>query len=429
MKRMSAVFAALSALVIGACGTGSDETRNASSKSIVVVGDFVANYPTMNVRGTMNAWGTTAMNLVSDHQWEAEITTPAGAQQIKFDVYGNWQENFGDSNGDHYADRDGQNIDVEGGKVLLVRFDDSTNWYWVEEKTYQANVSFALPSGVDPVAFANRQARLQLNGSDAGWYYIYVDGGSSVPYSPLSGLVLGGNYTMKFDAMVGTQRLVGEVAFTVDGSVNPLDKTMTVTEGSVDDYGSVELTVYADSWNGTELVSGTWADAGIYLGDWHAGNLLGRTGTDGKVLLSLPAGDTYLTMMVMTGSHSMASGEVYVTVVAGQTIQAALHMSSLPVVINAYYDLGMGNALYITGASDYLGNWRTAYKMSYSPWNGAWTFSKNLPVGLPFKVVRGPWVDGATISTSQVAWENGPDRIVTRPQYSYYTDISFTPSF
>jgi len=99
------------------------------------------------------------------------------------------------------------------------------------------------------------------------------------------------------------------------------------------------------------------------------------------------------------------------------------------VVIRAHYHCGFGSALYVAGASGYLGDWKDAQKMTYDPATGAWVLTRNLPVGLPCKIVRGPWVDGPTIPTSQVAWETGAARTVTPPNGYYQSEIDVYPAF
>lgn len=84
-------------------------------------------YPQMYLRGSFNGWGTTAMTLSSDYTWSYNLTAPAGGNtEIKFDVYGDWKTNFGDTNKDGWADAGGSNIVLAGGKSYKVQFNDST---------------------------------------------------------------------------------------------------------------------------------------------------------------------------------------------------------------------------------------------------------------------------------------------------------------
>lgn len=69
-----------------------------------------------------------------------------------------------------------------------------------------------------------------------------------------------------------------------------------------------------------------------------------------------------------------------------------------------------GEAAYITGNTDSLGNWETAYKMY--PQSSYWKYGAELPVGTEYKIVKDAWVDEVVISTDGVNWETGPNNVV-----------------
>lgn len=70
------------------------------------------------LRGTSNGWGATAMTRVpgSLHDWtvQADFGSAPG-ERFKFDIHGDWSENYGDQQRDGIADRDGADIPVTGG--------------------------------------------------------------------------------------------------------------------------------------------------------------------------------------------------------------------------------------------------------------------------------------------------------------------------
>lgn len=92
---------------------------------------FTSAYPSMHLRGTHNAWFAAPMSLVGDHTWA--VTVWLGGQddaRLKFDVDGTWSTNFGDSDRDGRAERDGADIRVtEGVGLYHVTFDDLTGAY------------------------------------------------------------------------------------------------------------------------------------------------------------------------------------------------------------------------------------------------------------------------------------------------------------
>ena len=429
MKR-SSIVTVLSLVHLVVCGCGGTEAQpEGLVHSSALDSTFTANHPAMHVRGTMNGWGLTAMTLVADHAWVAEITTGEGEQSFKFDVRGNWLENYGDSDRDQKVDRGGANIALESGRTLLVHLDDDSGFYWIERRTWSAEVVFGLPDGVVPQQLAGEQARLLADGQDQGWVYLYADDERGVAYSPVCCLERGGRYTLRFDSMVGTQRLVGELSWTVDGAVDPIPLELGLAVASLGDYGAVELTVLADRWENGGMVSGAYANVGVYLGDWHAGHVLGTTDSQGRLTVQLPAGEQALGLMVMTSSHSMASSMVTVAAEAGQVVQAEAHIAPITAVVRAHHDAGLGRALYLTGASDYLGDWSTASRMTYDAQGGYWSFQANLPIGLPFKIVRGPWVDAPSIDVALVEFESGGNHAVPPPHGYVTSEIDLWPSF
>jgi len=389
-----------------------------------------AGYESLYLRGTMNGWGTTPMVLLDDHAWQAEVTTGDGSdQRFKFDVYGDWSLNFGDNDGDQIADQGGQDIPLPAGKRLVVHFDDVSRFYWVEERTWQAEVSIVPPQGLNPASLRMRRAKLSIDGQPYGWNDIYVDGDHAYPYAPVCCLSLGAEARLAFDDIVDGKRLVGEASWTVDGAQDPVPVEMRLGEASLEEHGAVELTVLSDRWEWDHLVAGPFSGVGVFLGDWQAGHSLGYTDDAGRVSFMVPAGDHKISAMVMTSSHSMASAEMWLTVGAGQVVQRELHMAPITVYVHAHYDTGVGKALYITGASDYLGNWQTAARMDWNGAIGAWTYTRNLPIGAPFKVVLAPWSDEPSISTQGVQWEQGPNHTITPPNGYVSSDIAVYPSF
>lgn len=93
------------------------------------------------------------------------------------------------------------------------------------------------------------------------------------------------------------------------------------------------------------------------------------------------------------------------------------------VVIYASDVTEVGEGAYITGSTDSLGNWETAYKMY--PQSSYWKLETELPVGTEFKIVRDAWIDGTEISTEGVEWETGENHVVEDGQ----TILNLYPDF
>lgn len=135
---------------------------------------FIANFEQLHFRGDANHWGTTPMQLVADHTWEVQITqTNGSAMNFKFDVHGDWSQNFGDNNNDGEADLYGNNISLPCLGTYRIRFNDAnlhysivneqfchiSNWkrtiIFIEGVT-QANQDLFIRGGMDH-AFAAQQ--------------------------------------------------------------------------------------------------------------------------------------------------------------------------------------------------------------------------------------------------------------------------------
>lgn len=423
------------ALLASACSAFTPSSESSTDQTGAGVNEptdspYEATYPSVFVRGTPNGWDLTPMHLVADHEWTVELDSGSSSdERFKFDIKGDWTMNFGDNEGDQIADADGHDIALPAAKTVVIHFNDLSGFYWVEERTWQAEVAIQLPQGIDRFALDRKQLQLSVDGQPYGWNYIYVDGDHATAYSPVCCLARGAKASVSFDQIVGKERLVGQADWTVDGKADPTSVKLVLKKASLGSYGAVNLQVVSDRWENGAMVSSPYAGVNVYLGDWHAGNMPGNTGDDGKLSLMVPAGDQTLSAMLMTSSHSMASASMGVKVEAGSFLSTSLHMAPLTVVVTAHYEAGWNNALYVTGASDYLGNWKQASRMSYDQSRGAWVMQQNLPVGLPFKIVLAPWSDAGSISTSNVKWEKGADRIVTPPQGYYQTELDAYPSF
>ena len=91
-------------------------------------------YPTMYLKGSLNGWSNTLpMTLVSNYVWEIQAAFgPSTNERIKFDAYGNWATNWGDTNNDFIGDPMGANIRVTAGEgVYTIRFNDQSLRYWL----------------------------------------------------------------------------------------------------------------------------------------------------------------------------------------------------------------------------------------------------------------------------------------------------------
>jgi glucose/arabinose dehydrogenase len=87
-------------------------------------------YPTMNLRGTHNNFGTAAMTLVTDYTWEIDATFPSHPNnRFKLDVKGDWTISFGDTDKNGVAEQNGADIQISHAGTYRIRFNDQSKAY------------------------------------------------------------------------------------------------------------------------------------------------------------------------------------------------------------------------------------------------------------------------------------------------------------
>lgn len=136
--------------------------------------------------------------------------------------------------------------------------------------------------------------------------------------------------------------------------------------------------------------------------------------TNGEATVTLAAGPHSARFYKMTGSHSYVLSNEFKFVVRPDehTSETFVFNTNPSRNFKAYSDVPSGKALYISGATSLLGNWKTAYKMDYMDWCNCWATSKPLPAGLDYKIGMADWVDNKQISTENINWESGYNRNV-----------------
>lgn len=109
-----------------------NEGATASAEVVLTVdnGDKAKNFEQLYFRGTANNWATGAMTLVADNVWQIEATFDGQAnQRFKFDVNGDWQINYGDSNNDAVLEQSGADIYTTVSGTYLIEVNDLTLSY------------------------------------------------------------------------------------------------------------------------------------------------------------------------------------------------------------------------------------------------------------------------------------------------------------
>lgn len=109
-------------------------------------------FASMYYRGVSNGWGSTAMTSESASKWSVIIDTRNGEQSnysFKFDVYGDWQVNFGDDNQDGVLEASGANILLPNEKArYLIELNTDSNEYQIT-KIMIENLKPTADAGID----------------------------------------------------------------------------------------------------------------------------------------------------------------------------------------------------------------------------------------------------------------------------------------
>lgn len=96
---------------------------------------FESNVEQVYLKGTFNNWSNnTNMYMGSDHTWLVRVNLESG-DSFKFDMHGDWSENYGDNNNDGIAEFDGDNIKVADAGEYIIEFND-------ESKTYRVMIDY-----------------------------------------------------------------------------------------------------------------------------------------------------------------------------------------------------------------------------------------------------------------------------------------------
>ncbi len=197
--------------------------------------DYQSNYDQVYLRGTVNDWDTTEMELVEHNTWEVEASfADEDDERFKFDIYGDWELNYGDNNGDGYAEQNGDDIPVEEAGDYIITFNDETKEYTVKEDEggYTAKVIFELEENLD----------IEILGDEVGLYTDYSTGKNKVDsnqvqkddegdyYVKFSGLEVDKHYTAEYKKGIDYERnYLGYINFS-NNEEEDLERTVTIEE-------------------------------------------------------------------------------------------------------------------------------------------------------------------------------------------------------
>jgi len=129
----------------------------------------------MYVRGAFNGWATQEMFCVGNNEWAAIPMLINAGEEIKFDT-GTWASNWGDSNRDGIAERNGANIRFNDPGRYLITFNEATGAYGAR----LVSAACSWPTMYVRGGFNTWQPFAME--CENGHYAITLDGGSGTPF-------------------------------------------------------------------------------------------------------------------------------------------------------------------------------------------------------------------------------------------------------
>tara|TARA_B100000745_G_scaffold221560_1_gene147727 strand:- start:1481 stop:6244 length:4764 start_codon:yes stop_codon:yes gene_type:complete len=132
--QISLAFDSVGEHIVDVTVTDSDDLADTASITIVVEEQpFLQNFDQVHLRGTFNGFAAgTLMELVGDNLWQIEATFNGAANdRFKFDIDGNWANNYGDNNDDGIAEFFGDDIFVAQAGSYVIQFNDESLAYSV----------------------------------------------------------------------------------------------------------------------------------------------------------------------------------------------------------------------------------------------------------------------------------------------------------
>ncbi len=358
---------------------------------------FDSVYPQANLRGTANSWANSAMTLVADYTWQITATFgDTSTERFKFDIYGDWGTNFGDTNGDGTLEQSGGDIAItEGAGDYIVTFNDQNLTYSIEK----------VDGPVAPVANA---------GSD-----VSIRPGESVTFNgSATGEAAIVSYRWASSAWSGD--LTGQQPSFTFSTAGTFVVTLTVEdENGLTDDDTMVVTVTENQAPTASIAGG---DITVSLGDSITFDGSGSSDIDGTIASYLwDNGDTASTSTRTFNSVGQFTVSLTVTDNEGASSSTAsvnVNVEEEPAGIQVTFtctngDTSPGTSVYVVGNIPELGNWSVASAAqvleteNYPTWEATFT---NIPANasIEWKCVK---ADEQTLTITQ--WQGGGNNQVT----------------
>jgi alpha-amylase len=271
-----------------------------------------SNFDDLFMRGTANSWAATAMTLVSDYTWQLTVEFSgngdgSGEQRFKFDRFGDWTENYGDSNNDGTAEQSGADVLFNQIGTYVVTFNDNTLAYSLEEVTgnkppVAAITPSSLTVNIGELVTLSGEQSTDTDGSIAAYNWSTGDTTSTISTS----YALAGTYTITLsvtDNENALSKLPASVTITVLGDEEFVSEFPTMNvRGTFNGWASTAMTLIANNvWAVDLSFTGTsnpdrfkFDAAGDWAQNWGDNNSDGVLDASGDDILINTAGDYHI---------------------------------------------------------------------------------------------------------------------------------------
>lgn len=366
-------------------------------------------YPQANLRGTANAWAASAMTLVADYTWQITATFgDTSTERFKFDIYGDWGTNFGDTNGDGNLEQGGGDIAItEGAGDYIVTFNDQNLMYTIEK----------VVGPTAPVADAGSDVSIRPGET------VNFNGSATAEAAIVSYVWTSAAWTGE---LTGTQP---SFTFNTPGS---FVVTLTVTdENGLADDDTMVVTV-TENIAPTASIQG--GDITVTLGSSVTFDGSGSSDADGSIASYLwDNGDSATTSTRTFNSLGQFAVSLTVTDNEGASASTSVNVTveEEPAGVEVTFTCNNGNtspgtSVYVVGNLPELGNWSVASAAqvlgteNYPSWSATFT---NMPANttIDWKCVK---ANETTLVITE--WQGGGNnQVSTSASGSFTTSGSF----
>ncbi len=153
----------------------------------------------------------------------------------------------------------------------------------------------------------------------------------------------------------------------------------------------------------------------------------GRLNGERVVTELLPLGPHKLQVRRFHSASSIGVSKPILFDVKANTQSVDLILGKIPIFLTVKGKLQTSESFYITGQTQVLGDWKTAFKLTKA--GDGFLFQDLLPVGLEYKILKAKSSMDRIEIDSKALWQKGPNRMFDAPMLVHGVVETVTPEF